>query len=385
MREKLRIVLCTGIDKGIKLEVLRRAQEAAPRFLDGARIHVYDFWETLQKVARESGCLGKRETITALPPGKLMPLRKNACFEIADTFAHEIAEVPDLSKHVAIVVTRTIAPGKSEFITTLDDTHAVFDAEACFNIIDNVVQMQTRLLADPVWQHHASKLQNVLELRQQELGNSERWCESSIGIDRHFLVAAGEPPETILGLLFPSVAEPLRRRRVYLSFPITHATEQIRQKKEEFLSRLRGQWVVFDPFSITEYDRAFGEYKSATETDHVSRQQWLERLGPVTVANDYRLVSQSDGIVVFYPSVQVRVQKNQNEWVEDEKKILSAGVIAEMIHAKNEQRDVQALWLSDQLPSPFFSYYCDKPIFRTEAEFFEHLSGASGSKSIQSI
>lgn len=370
----LRIVLCTGIDKAPKLRVLEAAKAAAPKLTEGGSLHIYDFWETLKEVAQGKEYVGRRETITELPRRELKSLRELACYRIAEKFDEEIREEPNRSKHVAIIVTRTIAPSPGGFIRTLDETHELFDAEACFCVIDNVERMQQSLMRDAVWGKLDLSIEEVLSRRQEEIANTEDWCNSAIGVGRSFLLAANEPPQTLLDLLFPSVGSGDRKKRVYLSFPITHADERIRKKKQEFLARLRERWVVFDPGSVTEYDAALSSYKKATDSGDIEKlRDWVVKLGPVTVDNDYRLITQSDGIVVYYPSTSVRVQNSQGDWIDAEQKILSAGVIAEMIHAKNEQRTVHALWLSDQMPSPFFFRYCDPPVFKTEAEFFETL------------
>jgi len=215
--------------------------------------------------------------------------------------------------------------------------------------------MQSSLAKDSVWGPQNLSREEVLSRRQEELKNTEKWSRTEIGAGAYFLIAVNEPPETLLGLLFPAHHAPEAKRRVYISFPITHADEAIKQKKQQFVARLRERWVVFDPGSVTEYDVAVSEYKKASQPEEVDKaRKWLEKLGPVTVDNDYQLITQSNGIVVYYPSTPVRVQDSRGEWADAEQKVLSAGVIAEMIHAKREQRSVQALWLSQQLPSPFF-------------------------------
>lgn len=74
----LRFVLCTGIDKRCKLAVLNGAKGAAPNFLPGIGLFIYDFWETLKEVAQQKGYVGKRETITELPRRELSSLRELA-------------------------------------------------------------------------------------------------------------------------------------------------------------------------------------------------------------------------------------------------------------------------------------------------------------------
>lgn len=121
--KELRIVVCTGIDKACKLTVLQAAKAFAPTYMRGAALHVYDFWEALQGVAQEKGYVGRRETITELPRRELKSLRELAYRRIAEKFDAEIEDKGQRSDHVAIVVTRTIAPSPGGFIRTLDETH----------------------------------------------------------------------------------------------------------------------------------------------------------------------------------------------------------------------------------------------------------------------
>ena len=137
----LRIVLCTGIDKASKLKALEAAKATAPKYRAGVGLHIYDFWPALQEVAQEKGFMGTRETITELPPRDLRMLRELACYRIADKFDSDIADEPERTNQVAVVLTRTVAPSPSGFIPTLDETHLVFDPEACISVIDNVEQI----------------------------------------------------------------------------------------------------------------------------------------------------------------------------------------------------------------------------------------------------
>jgi len=369
----LRIVLCTGIDKACKLELLRKVQACASASGKG-QVHVYDLWESIRKVAESKGYSGSRIRITDLPPEELELLRELACVRVAEDFDTRIRGASDRSWHVALLHTRTISPRRSGFVKTLDKTQLALDPEDCWSVIDNVESMHANLLNDPVWSSHVSNLDQVLDRRQEEIANTEHWCDENIGSRHHYLIAAKESPETLLGLLFPLAGAKEKKGKVYLSFPITHADEKIKKRKQEFVARLRQHYVVFDPFSVTEYDVAFSRYQMANASaEKQSQRAWLEKLGAVTVDNDYRLVKQSDGVVVFYPSMAVKVEDSNGEWIDAEQKILSAGVMAEMIYASRLQRTVEALWLSDKVPSPFFTQHCSSPVFKSEEEFFKHL------------
>jgi len=231
--------------------------------------------------------------------------------------------------------------------------------------------MHANLTKDTVWSTHIHDLDQVLDRRQEEIANTEHWCDLCIKPGHHYLLSANESPETMLGLLFPPKGAKEKRRKVYLSFPITHADEKTKQGKQEFVAKLRQQYVVFDPFNITEYEVAMSRYQTATTAAEKERQRdWLEKLGSVTVDNDFRLVKQSDGVVVYYPSTAVRIEDGRGGLVDVEHKVLSAGVMAEMIYARRLGRTVEALWLSDKIPSPFFTQQCTSPVYKTEKDFF---------------
>ncbi|HET7769148.1 MAG TPA: hypothetical protein VFN74_10285, partial [Chloroflexota bacterium] len=76
------------------------------------------------------------------------------------------------------------------------------------------------------------------------------------------------------------------------------------------------------------------------------------------VDRDYKLVAQSETVVVFYPTTT-----------------LSAGVICEMKEAIHRGKRVYALWMPANPPSPFFTRYCTK-WFREEDALFGYLDRA---------
>ena len=82
----------------------------------------------------------------------------------------------------------------------------------------------------------------------------------------------------------------------------------------------------------------------------------MQYMADQTVARDYKLIKQSDLVVVYYPTT-----------------VLSAGVISEMIYAVANGKQVFAVWLPPTEPSPFFSYYCTEPIFRSTQALFAYF------------
>lgn len=97
-----------------------------------------------------------------------------------------------------------------------------------------------------------------------------------------------------------------------------------------------------------------------------------DHLGDQTVVRDFKLIAQSDMVVVLYPSTKVQIVDETGKAVPAEHILLSAGVLSEMVHAFNHEKDVFAVWEPTEQPSPFFSYHCKKWA-RTKEELLEYF------------
>jgi adenylate kinase len=84
----------------------------------------------------------------------------------------------------------------------------------------------------------------------------------------------------------------------------------------------------------------------------------LDHIDGQIVDRDYKLIAQSQTVVVYYPTTT-----------------LSAGVICEMKEAIHMGKRVYALWLPEQPPSPFFTRYCTR-WFREQEALFAYLEEA---------
>ena len=72
------------------------------------------------------------------------------------------------------------------------------------------------------------------------------------------------------------------------------------------------------------------------------------------VVRDYKLIDQSDMIVVYYPVTT-----------------LSAGVLSEINYSFTHNKEVYAIFPQEDI-SPFFSYYTTK-VFKSVEEFISYL------------
>lgn len=139
-------------------------------------------------------------------------------------------------------------------------------------------------------------------------------------------------------------------------------------------------YVVFDPASIDDAKHV-GELheKLRSKTGTITERELFriaEVVGDHTVDLDYRLIEQSNMVVVRYPSVEYK------KFIEEKDKVapaiyvpLSAGVICEMVWGHNKGKKVFAAWLPKNIkPSPFFRYHCKpQPFFTSEDDLLSYL------------
>jgi len=107
-------------------------------------------------------------------------------------------------------------------------------------------------------------------------------------------------------------------RRVYLSFPITHFVETgdmaALEEIQHFRDRIREFLVAFDPYASKDYDQALKKPEM---------KEIISEIGDVTEAKDYRLIDQSQALVVYFP-----------------RKVPSKGVDSEMRHARRKGKRI---------------------------------------------
>ena len=73
------------------------------------------------------------------------------------------------------------------------------------------------------------------------------------------------------------------------------------------------------------------------------------------VFRDYKLIAQSDFVVVFYDAL-----------------VPSPGVISEMNYALQTGKRVYGVWLPTSPPSPFFTRYCTR-VFASADDLFSYF------------
>ena len=357
-----KVILCTGIDGEAKRQRIQEIIDSEYKHdtYPDANICIYSVGEKMcEEYEREKGRKILKQELLDLPIAEQEKLRRRACENIKEDFQGRG------SRDVACILTRAQYFHSSKFWDTLEDgSHDVLKTEFCINLIDDIQIMHENMRKDPRWKD--MELQRLLDWREDEFKSTEEKYKSL----PTYLLAVKESEKTLIDLLFS------KKKKAYLSFPITHASQQMKDKKREFVKNLREYFIVFDPISIE-------EYKIALEREEPS-SPLIQELGAKTMHQDYTFIKQCDCIVVHYPTNKIYVEDPGGDVTiklteapeirgrESQGVFLSAGVVSEMVYARRLPRKVYAIWESKSPPSPFFSELCHV-VFRSEKEFLDKV------------
>ncbi len=368
-------VVCTGMSGTDRLNYVREVAALARRH--GHDVAVFDVKEIMFRIAADRGQPVEEETILDAAGSTLEALRAAALEQVlrlADTTPHFI-----LATHALFRWRNALIPGF--------DVHYLnqIQPDLYVTISDTITAIKGRLDRQARWHHYS--YHDLLTWRDEETFVTEMMA--SFQRKRHYLIARDQSPDTLYRLMFrPEV------RTVYRSYPITHIVDQpdLQAECDALGAQLDEPFVAFDPMAIKDpqaperaappgpsptdgaeeawSDGGEGEAppsaltkRSAAEATFTPAE--VQYMDDQTVARDYKLIKQSDLVVVYYPTT-----------------VLSAGVICEMSYAVANGKQVFAVWLPPTAPSPFFSYYCTEPVFRSVGAlfaYFERTGLASGS------
>ncbi len=386
-------VLCTGMSGTGRTTFVRGVAEMARAA--GQTLHVFDVRDTMFHLARERGEALEEETILDVFPTALGAYRAAALERITA----EVRALPPedswiLVTHATFSWNYSIVPGLDVYYLNL------LQPDVYVTVTDGILSIRRRLTEER-WERVT--INNLLWWRDVERAATELMAGSQR--KPHFLIGRRQGPETLYRLIFePQVTT------TYLSYPMTHLHgAELFSRLERFRQRLRERVVVFDPAAVDDFTSdvdapvgfsdgsvqaldmgatltstklegdippggqfgAVGTLASKTGRarelildaravgDHGAARpenpENLDHIDGQIVDRDYKLVAQSEIVVVYYPTTT-----------------LSAGVICEMKDAIHRGKRVYALWLPDQPPSPFFTRYCTR-WFRSEDALFGYL------------
>lgn len=297
-------------------------------------------------------------------------------------------------------------PWKRSLVPTLDSFYLrQIDPDIYLTVVDNIASVALELWGRGQW--NWLELDEMLSWRDQETfvtevvsratGILDEGGEDTAGPSEHYVISRNEPVETLARL----VLEP-SSKKVYLSYPISHVSKKLIERAHEFARELAKYFVVFNPMAVEDMylvyalrdvlARRFPDASAGYSEDvkvvevatkiqddlrreRLSEQQVgriIDHVSSQTVARDYKLIAQSDAVIVLYNPTQLTVKNEAGEEVRSEYAFLSAGVVCEMVYGFTNDKDVYAVWLPGGEPSPFFSYHCTN-WFRNTDDLLDHL------------
>jgi adenylate kinase len=225
---------------------------------------------------------------------------------------------------------------------------------------EGVRAIGSRLNSQPRWE--ALSHEDLLVWREEEQFATEELARMQR--KPQYLLGERAKLETMYRLLF----EP-KMRKAYLSYPMTHGEGGVERGLDEFKRRLEENLIVFDPADVNDFDvddqtgdllaerdrtDGSGSIGDGGLSEFSEREQ--QHISDQIVFRDYKLIAQSDMIVVYYDIP-----------------VPSPGVVSEMNYALHTGKRVYGVWLPEADPSPFFSRYCSR-VFRSTEELFTHFS-----------
>jgi adenylate kinase len=217
----------------------------------------------------------------------------------------------------------------------------------CFvNIVEDLSKVQDNL-RKTTWGERS--IEELLNWRDVERFLTEIFTEFLGHVD-YYRISAGEPPETLERLIWHP-----EMKRVYLSFPITNIIGDTASMNEieAFRDNLRAFLVVFDPRSSRDYD----DVNSRIDMGALKRE-----IAEVVVEKDYRLIDQSDAVVVYYP-----------------RRVSSKGVDAEMNYARRTGKPIY-VYCPEELGGGPFAVPVTR-FFKDVQEFLAFISSSLSSTS----
>jgi len=239
-------------------------------------------------------------------------------------------------------------------------------------MIDGIEPLHLRLSQEHKTRH---TLKDLIVWREEEALATQLMQQGACPESSFYILARGFGKGNIEA--FYRLAFEPRRKKVYLSFPMTHVAgmPHIIAEIEQFRSAMKTQFVCFDPGDVEEAllpyyaHQAQKEGKKFIDVDvqgqtislDVSEVLQIERdINSQIYARDFALIDQADMIISFIPELP------------DGLPALSSGVERELQHAHEAAKQVYVIWMPKKDPSVFITQTANK-VFRSPEEALDYF------------
>ncbi|MBN1846633.1 MAG: AAA family ATPase [Sedimentisphaerales bacterium] len=326
------------------------------------------YLQRVERLARQRGhqvsiChVGRRMYAEApdVAPGRILDLPLSRLHLLRRSVIKDILVQADRQEHLIVNTHATFRWRHGLFPAFDFDQFARLDADMYVCLLDTVEMLHARLLREHQVNH---SLKDLLVWREEELLGTEmmrRGCSLLRDQDRppapFYVMAIGGGRDTT-EMFYRLMFEP-RRRKAYISFPMTHVVDlpDKREEIDDFRRRIKQHFTVFDPADMEEYQlyhdavaasergQKVLELEVAGEPLRFEVSEVLQAAGDINAqiyARDFMLIDQSDMIISYIPELS------------GGRPALSSGVERELQHAYEATREVYVIWRPAAAPSPF--------------------------------
>ena len=344
-----------GVDKGPYLDALKKMAKD-----NGRDLEVFHVGRMMYAEAPD------------VPAGRILNLPITRLNTLRRAVFKEILRLADQHEHV-LVNTHATFRWRHGLFAAFDFDHVkAFNADLYCTLLDNVEDVHYRLVRDHNTDH---VLKAIMVWREEELLATEILAIIARGYGHFYMISRGRGKfsvKTLYRLLFEN-----HRKKVYLSFPITHVMDlpDTLAEIDKFKAAIDEHFICFDPADVDEFvlhTKALEALQEGRTTMDVTCSE-----GSVTVktaevaqissdimgqiyARDFKMIDQADMIISLVPELP------------NGKPAVSSGVERELHHAFEGGREVYVIWACTKTPSPFVTGTATR-VFYSIQECLDHF------------
>ena len=308
-----------------------------------------------------------------IPPGRILDLPIKHLQSIRRSVFKDIIKISTEVEHLIINTHATFRWRHGLFPAIDFDQMKQINANLYICLIDGVDSLHVRLTREHEINH---SLKDLLVWREEELLGTEMLCRGVSDTAHCFGLSRGDEKittaETFYRLMFENY-----RKRVYLSYPMTHIAHlnDLRKNIIDFCDYMKQFFICFDPGDIEE---AYLPYYAETSQQKGLKCVTIQALGQEIqfpfdqirqiksdissqiYARDFALIDQSHMIISYIPQMP------------DGSPAISSGVERELQHAHENAKDVFVIWTAQSDPSVFVSQTATQ-VFRCVEEAVDYF------------
>ena len=302
-----------------------------------------------------------------IPKGRILDISLKRLESIRRGVFREIIAKSKTAEHM-IINTHATFRWRHGLFPAIDFDHMrELNADMYICMIDSTDALHVRLEEE---QNIGHSLKDILVWREEEILGTEmmaRGISDSVPI---YCLARGyrEPTsETFYRLMFEN-----NRKKVYLSYPMTHVTTfpEVKEKILDFCGKMKKHFICFDPGDLEESylpyyaEDAKNKGKDTVEVEALGKMVTFsldeifnikDDIDQQIYARDFALIDQADMIISYIPALP------------DGMPSISSGVERELQHAYEAAKDVYVIWTAKARPSVFVTQTATK-VFTTVEE-----------------